>query len=181
MPEIEIQLVEAACQGNQQALEKLITLTQPKLKRFARRRCASSEDAEDAVQVALWTLHQKIGTLRAIPALASWMFRIIERECIRFFHVLKKFDPLTESSEELIYETQIPNELRHDLIVAISSLPQIYREILILRDIDELSALETARYLSISVAAVKSRLHRARMMVRDQLIAGSYLSGDIEK
>jgi RNA polymerase sigma factor (sigma-70 family) len=180
MIEVEAQLVEAACQGNQQALEKLITLTQPTLKRFARRTCASSEDAEDAVQVALWTLHQKIGTLRVIPALASWMFRIIERECIRFFHVFKKFDPLTEQSEEIVYETQISHDLRHDLVVAITSLPQIYREILVLRDIDELSALETAGHLNISVAAVKSRLHRARMMVRDQLVAGSYLSSDIE-
>jgi RNA polymerase sigma factor (sigma-70 family) len=178
MIEVEQHLVEEACQGDQAALEKLLAISQPSLKRFARRVCVTSEDAEDAVQIALWKLHRNVKTLRAVPAFTVWMFRIIERECYRFFHLLKRFNPLTASVEESLYAAPVPQELRHDLVKAIAALPAQYREVLILRDIDELTAPETAEYLDISVAAVKSRLHRARAMMRESLMAGSYWSAE---
>jgi hypothetical protein len=65
--------------------------------------------------------------------------------------------------------------LRSDLVSAIAALPEPYRKILILRDVDELTAPETAERLNISIDAVKSRLHRARTMVREQLLSSGYL------
>lgn len=78
-------LIQAACMGNKQALEQLLILCQPDIKRFARRTCSSAEDVEDAVQIALWQMYRKIGTLKTIATFASWLFRIIERECYRLF------------------------------------------------------------------------------------------------
>lgn len=174
----DAQLIEAAHQGDVRALGQLLTTLQPDLKRFARRTCATSEDAEDAVQVALWTMHQKIHTLHKLSALASWLFRIIERECWRLFAVFKKTTPLSDTLENTLQQGPVPHQLRHDLVNAIAALPPHYREILILRDIEELTAPEAAAYLNISVAAVKSRLHRARSLMRAQLMAGSYWADD---
>lgn len=175
---LDAQLVEAAFQGDARALDQLLIAMQPDLKRFARRTCSTSQDAEDAVQVALWTLHTKIHTLKKLSALAAWTFRIIERECFRLVSIFRKTVPLSESLENALLQAPVPHQLRRDLAAAIAALPPHYREILILRDIEELSAPEAAAHLNISVAAVKSRLHRARNLMRDQLMVGGYWAGD---
>ncbi len=58
------------------------------------------------------------------------------------------------------------------------TLPEPYREVLVLRDVDELTAPETAERLNISIDAVKSRLHRARTMVRERLLSSGYLASE---
>lgn len=170
-------LIDAARCGDQSALEKLIVLSQPDLKRFARRVCVTSEDAEDAVQIALWKMYRRIGTLRSISALATWSFRIVERECFRLFRRFRRDEPLDDALVASLIQAPIPFELRHDLSNAIAALPKPYREVLILRDVDELSAPEVAALLDISIPAVKSRLHRARSMVRKKLQNGHYRVG----
>ena len=167
-------LIEKAQAGNTQALSELLLICQPDLKRFARKTCSTSTDAEDAVQVALWQLHSKIGTLKTAAAFTSWIFRIIERECYRLFKKQPDFDELSESSLNIASAAQ-EDSLRIDLTRSIASLPQTYRSVLILRDIEERTAPETAAQLGISVEAVKSRLHRARAMVRENLTNGGYL------
>ncbi len=172
----EPQLVEAACGGDAAAVEKLLVVCQPDLRRFARRACSTTEDAEDAVQIALWQLYRKIGALRTAATVASWLFRIIERECYRLFHARDRLQALDKSLDAVLRQEPLPLALRKDLVAAITMLPEPYRQILILRDIDELSASEAADQLAISIDAVKSRLHRARAMVRDHLLAGGYLA-----
>lgn len=66
--------------------------------------------------------------------------------------------------------------MRRDLACAMAELPADYREVLILRDLDELTASEVAENLQISIPAVKSRLHRARAMMRERLAANGYAS-----
>lgn len=171
------QLLIAACGGDAAAVDALLVSVQPDLKRFARRSCASSEDAEDAVQIALWKVQRSLGTLRALPALATWLFRIVERECFRLFRAMRGNAPLEKSREDKLYSAPVPLQLRMDLVAAIARLPPEYRIVLILRDIDELRAPETAQQLNISVAAVKSRLHRARGFMREQLMQGQYWCG----
>jgi RNA polymerase sigma factor (sigma-70 family) len=172
----EPQLVEAARNGDAAAVERLLVVCQPDLRRFARRACSSGEDAEDAVQIALWQLYRKIGALRAAATFATWMFRIIERECYRLFRVRSRLQALDDSLDKMLQQEPLPVELRRDLTAAIAALPPIYREVLILRDIDELTAPEAAEYLKISIDAVKSRLHRARQMMREHLLASGYLA-----
>jgi RNA polymerase sigma factor (sigma-70 family) len=167
-------LIAAARAGDAAALDRLLAASQPDLMRFARRTCANAEDAEDAVQVALWQLHRRIGTLRVIAAFARWLFRIVERECRRLLGLSRPTVPLDEISSPL--EAPVPHGLRHDLGRMIASLPDLYREVLILRDIEEQTAPETAARLGVSVEAVKSRLHRARGMLREKLLASGYWS-----
>ena len=168
------ELIEAACAGNEAAISRLLTVCQPDLKRFARRTCTNSEDAEDVVQIALWRVYRKIGALRTAAAFASWLFRIVERECYRFFTRRKASIPLYEADLDAVQAPMIPRDLRRDLTAAIQTLPQSYREVLILRDVDGLTAPEVAAELGLTVEAVKSRLHRARSMVREKLVASGY-------
>ncbi len=169
-------LIEAACAGNEAAVAQLLAVCQPDLRRFARRTCSTSEDAEDAVQVALWQLHRRINALKVVEAYAVWLFRIVERACHRLFRQ-RKSDALMVSGAELdaIPAPSSHIDLRIDLIAAINALPAPYRTVLVLRDIDELTAPETADYLGITSDAVKSRLHRARAMVRKRLAHHGYL------
>jgi len=178
MAQVDPVLLDAACRGDAAALDALLATLQPDLRRMARLRCSTSEDADDAVQIALWRVQRSVGTLRALPALAAWLFRIVERECFRLFRSLRGNTELTESIEASLYAKPVPVQLRHDLVKAIRGLPAIYREVLVLRDIDELSGPETASRLDIPVATVKMRLHRARALMRTALIEGEYLSAD---
>ncbi len=176
MPAADLKLVEAACGGDAVAVEKLLVVCQPDLKRFARRTCGSREDAEEAVQIALWQLYRRIGALKTAAAFASWLFRIIERECYRLLRGRHAAAPIDAALEGVLRQEPLPLALRRDLGAAIAALPEPYRKVLVLRDIDELTAAEVATELGVSQDAVKSRLHRARAMVRERLLAGGYLA-----
>ena len=169
------ELVERACTGDTAAVGDLLVACQPDLKRFARRTCSTTEDAEDAVQLALWQLHRRIGTLRTVATFATWLFRIVERECYRLFRGRGPVVALDDTLAERLAAPEHAHELRLDLARAIAELPEAYRIVLILRDVDELTAPEVAEHLGLGVEAVKSRLHRARAMVRARLIASGYL------
>ncbi|MCU7374178.1 RNA polymerase sigma factor [Paucibacter sp. O1-1] len=175
MLQAPIELVESARRGDKGAVLQLLSLCQPDLKRFARRSCSSSEDAEDAVQLALWQLYRRVGALRAAAALAGWLFRIVERECYRLLRLRKGSDSLEDLPEALEPQAAVlPLDLRRDLARAIERLSPPYREVLLLRDVHELTAPEVAAQLGLSLEAVKSRLHRARARVREQLLASGY-------
>ena len=169
------ELVEAARRGDPGAVERLLTQARPDLRRVARRVCRGPEDAEDAVQHALWALQRQVGALRTASAVAAWLFQTVARECRR---LLRLGAPL--AGPGLLYEpeaTPVPAGLRLDLARAIESLAEPYRAALILRDVEELTAPEAAAMLGVSPQALKSRLHRARAEVRERLLAGGYLSG----
>jgi RNA polymerase sigma factor (sigma-70 family) len=168
-------LIEAARGGDAVALADLLGACHPDLRRFARRTCATTEDAEDAVQIALWQLYRRIGALRTVATFAAWLFRIVERECFRLFRRGDRAEALELLPEALQPEAAaIPVDLRLDLARAIRRLSPAYRDVLVLRDIHELTAPEVAAQLGLSLQAVKSRLHRARAMVREQLLASGY-------
>lgn len=173
---IELNLVESARNGDEESIIALLEKCQPDLHRFSRKMCSTTEDAEEAVQVALWVLYRRIGALRTVATLSSWLFRIVERECYRIFRKKKDTNSLDEPQviEPSSPEAQI--DLQIDLSKAIVSLPSTYRTVLILRDINELTAPEVADKLGLSLEAVKSRLHRARNIVRKRLEASGYLS-----
>src|SRR3954469_5106615 len=170
------ELIEAAQRGEAGAIEALLAASTPDLLRFARRLCAAPQDAEDAVQNALWILHRKVGMVRAVPAFAGWLFRVVARECRRLMR--KAGLPLDDAGVEATAVPRIPNELRRDLAAAIEALPEAYRTVLIMRDIEEMTAPEAADILKLSPEAVKSRLRRAREEVRDRLLAGGYFGGE---
>jgi len=175
MARADAQLVEAARLGDSAAISELLVVCQPDLKRFARRTCSTTEDAEDAVQIALWQLYRKVGLLRCAATFTTWMFRIVERECYRLYRTTRGTEPLDEVLEhDLPPAPEVPVDLRLDLGRALERLTPPYREVLILRDVHELTAPEVAAHLGLSLEAVKSRLHRARAQVREHLLASGY-------
>ncbi|MCV2369678.1 RNA polymerase sigma factor [Roseateles oligotrophus] len=175
----EAQLIEAATRGEAGAVDSLLSVCQPDLKRFARRTCSTTEDAEDAVQIALWQLYRKIGALRTAATFATWMFRIVERECYRLFRLRSKAEDLDElGPQDMPAAVAVPTDLRLDLVRAMERLTPPYREVLLLRDVHELTAPEVAAQLGLSLEAVKSRLHRARAQVREHLMASGYWMKD---
>jgi RNA polymerase sigma factor (sigma-70 family) len=162
-------LIASAQAGSEDALLELLQVCKPQLRRYAYRQCAS-DDVEEAVQDALWLLYRRVGTLRTISAFSAWLFRIVRRECIR--RARKHPDFVEWDERELSGLTRsgdLDEDLRIDVTRAISYLPQHYREILILRDVAGFSSEEAASRLKVPVAAAKSRLHRARQMVRAHL------------
>lgn len=181
MPRAEPHLIEAARLGDSAAISELLAVCQPDLKRFARRTCSTTEDAEDAVQIALWQLYRKVGLLRCAATFTTWMFRIVERECYRLYRKARGTEPLDEVLEHDLPEAPlVPIDLRLDLSRAMERLTPPYREVLILRDVHELTAPEVAAQLGLGLEAVKSRLHRARTQVREHLLASGYWLKDDE-
>lgn len=122
------------------------------------------------MQDALLILYRRVGALRTIGAFSAWLFQIIRRECLRRARQRRDFVEWDERKVSALSDDGRSDEdLRIDLSRAVASLPQSYREILILRDISGYSSEEAAMRLGVPVAAAKSRLHRARQMVRSYL------------
>lgn len=167
------QVVAAARDGDAAAIAAVVSGSYPHVRRFARTLCASAEDAEDAAQEALIVLYSKIGTLRATGALASWMFRIVRNECLRHARrLIQRPAAITESGSDLADSAEDEAVRRLDIArvaAAIAALPADQRRVLIMRDVQGCGGRMTADALGLSVAAMKSRLHRARAAVQHEL------------
>jgi RNA polymerase sigma-70 factor (ECF subfamily) len=164
-----------AIDGNTEAIEAILLRYQPSLTRFARKFCATPDDVEDAVQETLWIIYRKINHLRASKAFVSWIFQIVRNQCYALLRHQKYDADCIEISklDYLEYATDADHELyrtlTHDLITAIEQLPSRQREVLILRDIQGMTAPEVANTLNITIETVKSRLHYTRTALRKTL------------
>jgi RNA polymerase sigma-70 factor (ECF subfamily) len=177
------ELVTAARRGDAAALETLLVRYQPYLYRFGLRMCGNVEDAGDVAQESLISMARSLRDFRGDSSVSSWLYTIARRFCIKKRR-RSKFAPLREESLDApgidavqrladpapSPEEQATNqELATALTQAIDALDQSHREVLVLRDVEGLSAPEVANILGVSVDAVKSRLHRARVAVRQEL------------
>ncbi|MGI5170834.1 RNA polymerase sigma factor [Spirillospora sp. CA-253888] len=162
-------LIVAAQGGDVESIAALVSGSHPHVRRFARSLCATPEDAEDAAQEALIILYRKIGTLRASGALASWMFRIVRNECLRRARPGRHHEPLPETSAASAEEEALQRLEAGRVAAAIAALPADQRRVLIMRDVQGLSGRTVADALGLSLAAMKSRLHRARAAVHRSL------------
>ena len=115
--------------------------------------------------------YSRIGALRTTAAFVTWLFRIVERECRRLLFLRPKEQAMDWSLIEAKPAPDIPQDLRLDLSRAIAALAPPYRDVLLLRDVDGLTAPETALQLGLSLETVKTRLRRAREFLRENLIA----------
>ncbi|MVO90361.1 sigma-70 family RNA polymerase sigma factor [Streptomyces sp. p1417] len=168
------QLIAAAQEGDVDATAALVAGSHPHVQRFAYSLCATPQDAEDAAQEALIILYRKIGMLRASGALASWMFRIVRNECLRRARLaLRSHGPVPDTVVPS-FEDEVLQRLEAERVAAaIVALPADQRRVLILRDIQGYSGRMVAASLGLSTAAMKSRLHRARAAVRQELRTAS--------
>jgi RNA polymerase sigma-70 factor (ECF subfamily) len=170
----DVALIEAARGGDRQAIVTLLAVAQPDIRRYARRSCYA-DDVDDVVQETLWLLHRRVGTLRALSSISGWLVAVVRRECLRMAaRVMGKPVNLDEALLDAANEdrlAQLPqHELRLDLSRAIQSLPENYREVVLLRDIEEMTVDEIAATLNLTRESVKGRLRRARALLREYLM-----------
>ncbi|MCP3099275.1 sigma-70 family RNA polymerase sigma factor [Myxococcus sp. K15C18031901] len=160
----------AAHAGDRDAMVRLLQVWQPDLRRYAQQRCLIS-DVEDAVQEALLVIARHLGAVRKLASFSGWLFKVVQRECRRLARVTLKEDPYEEALVDRWMSAHTPDSLRLDMASALESLPPTYLEVVLLRDFEQLSIREMSERLSLEPAAVKSRLHRARVMIREYLLA----------
>lgn len=166
----ESPLLQAAHAGDRDALAALLRACHPDIRRYAQRHCLIS-DVDDAVQEALWVLARKLQAVRTLAAFSGWLLRIVKRECRRLGRLAFRYDPYDEAAVEQWMARHSSADLQLDLASALQSLPATYREVILMRDFEEMSIAEIAAQLQLTTAAVKSRLHRARAMAREYLLA----------
>jgi RNA polymerase sigma factor (sigma-70 family) len=166
---IRSDMMRAASDGDRDALSQLLVIAQPDIRRFAQRACRNSSDVDDAVQEALWLLTRRVGTLRAVSSFSAWLFAVVRRECLRLARRLRPTESLDDHANELVAQRS-DADLRLDLAAALQSLPERYRSVILLRDIEELTVGEIAATLGLTREATKARLHRARGLVREYLL-----------
>jgi len=161
-------LLLAAHRGDRAALERVLGHCRLDLRRYAEYHCWV-HDVEDAVQESMFTVARRLGDLRQLECFASWLFRIVKRECNRLARVRRRFagQPITEDILPAVLPE--PVELRRDVAAALESLPDHYRDVVLMRDLEGLTIEEMAARLALTREAVKSRLHRARVLVREYL------------
>ena len=187
----ETALVERLREGDASALEALMERYASRIFRIARGIARTDADAEEVVQDVFLTLARKIEGFEGRAQLSTWIHRVATNAAL-----LKRRGKRVQV--EVSLEENLPTflddghregprpylladwsrtpeaelldgEARAVLSRAIDQLPESYRAVLILRDVEELSNEETARILDESVSTIKSRLHRARMALREQL------------
>lgn len=171
LAERHLPLLAAAHGGEQQALEELLRVARPDIRRYAQQHCLLS-DVDDAVQESLLLVSRKLPSLRVLAAFSGWLIRLVQRECRRLGRVALRYDPYDEASLEQWLVTHDEVGLRHELAAALESLPPHYREVMLLRDVEELTIEEIAGRTGLTRPNVKSRLHRARAMAREYLLGG---------
>ena len=171
-------LLAAAQSGDVSALNRLVGAHRQGVYRYGLHVCRTTEDAEDAVQEALWAATRALRTFRGTASsIASWMFTIVRRECLRLLQGHRRTPVTLEGREDdLVSEVVDPADAlavrrRVELLAsALADLDPLHREVILLRDIQELTAPEAAAHLGISVDALKSRLHRARVNLREHVL-----------
>ncbi len=165
------QLVVAARAGDRSAIAELLELTQPDIRRYARRSCRTTGDAEDAVQETLLVLSRHLAGLKEAARLSAWLFTVVRRQCDRLARAMLGRESLEAARDDERLILRPAAELRIDVAGAIQSLPEHYRTVVLLRDLEELTIDEIAARLDATREAVKARLHRARQMIREYLLA----------
>jgi RNA polymerase sigma-70 factor, ECF subfamily len=182
-------LIDASRAGDLRAIEELIRRHQARLFSFVLRMCGNADDAQDALQETFLYMIRSIRKFRGESKFTTWLFRIAINVCLKRRR-RGVFDP--KPGQELSLDELLPasdtggrmeladwtenaerallrNELFAQVESAIEQLPQGYKIVLLLRDVEGFSAEGTAEMLALSIPAVKSRLHRARLFVRREL------------
>ena len=155
----------------------------PRVYNMARRMVRTDADAEDVMQDVLLKVVRKLPTFRGASALPTWLHRVTVNTALSHRRKLavreerRARDPFetivaeeAEPSGATSPEAQLVNRETHALIErAIANLPPLYRNVFLLADVEGLPNADIAERLGLSLAAVKSRLHRARHLMRDAL------------
>jgi RNA polymerase sigma-70 factor, ECF subfamily len=179
---LEVELARALAAGEPEAFERFVEHFRSKIFHYSWLICGQREDAEEVAQETLLKVFESFGQLREPEHVRAWVFRIARNACL-MQRRKSVFAPQHElSTDNLPPGTEIEDaavrlpddqlqegELRALLDRVIAELPPAYRPVVLLRDLEELSTEETAEILDLSPDVVKTRLHRARVAMRQKL------------
>lgn len=190
----ETPLVERARTGDAAAFTELVNRYERKIFRLAKHITQNDEDAEDVLQETFLKAYSHLDTFQGQSKFYTWIVRIAVNEALMKLRKRKSsktvsLDEPTDTGEEtMVREIAVwdedpeqkysQSELREILDKAVESLKPAFRTVFVLRDIEELSTEETASALDISIPAVKSRLLRARLQLREKLTKFFRRKGD---
>lgn len=181
------ELVTRVQQGQHDAFEELVSRYAGRLYSMGRRMCGNDDDAEDMLQETFIAAFKGMDAFRAEAKFSVWLFQIAKHACMRMRRKSKFAPRETLSLEELApnedelktlsvanwrrtpIDELLNKELQGALDEAVQLLPPDHRMVLLLRDVEGFSAEETGQIIGVSVPAVKSRLHRARLFARKHL------------
>lgn len=159
----------AAQAGDPVAIDRVLRELQPDIRRYARRQCHRTSAVEDVVQEALIVLYRRLGNVRDPLAVAGWIFRVVTRLCmLPVLGLIRRAEEMSKRHEAEHF-AHVSQDLRINLTRALESLPEMYREVILLRDMEQLTIGETADHLGITREACKSPIHRGRMLLREYL------------
>ena len=166
-------LVEAARAGDRRAVDQLLAKYEQPIYRFGLRMCGDEESARDVLQETMIAAFKNLPGFRGDAALSTWLFQIARSFCIKERRGVK---PMTTEIDEQLPDRAASPELQvqarqigQTLAAAIAELPPDQREVLVLRDVEGMSAEEASQIVGIEIGALKSRLHRARLALRHRL------------
>ncbi len=181
----ELALVHAAKAGDMEAFEQLVQRYDRNVFRIANHITRNTEDAEDVVQEAFLKAYQHLDRFQENSKFYTWLVRIAVNEALMKLRRRKSDRTVSIDQDVETEEDTIPreiadwspnpeqlygtDELRDILTKTIQGLPPGFRTVFVLRDVEGLSTEETAEALDLSVPAVKSRLLRARLQLRERL------------
>lgn len=184
-------LLEALRKGSPEAVEALFDRFHGKIFGLAMSILRNESDAEEATQDVFMTVFRKAFTFKGDSALYSWMYRICVNTCLMRLRGKKRSETVSIDEFMPVFTTDgghasrvgdwgkeverklLDKELGDVIRRFTGKLPEKYRVVFVLSDVEGLSNEETAQILSLSVPAVKSRLHRARLYLRERI--GRYL------
>ncbi|MBN1201335.1 MAG: sigma-70 family RNA polymerase sigma factor [Anaerolineae bacterium] len=181
----EAVLVARLQAGDQAAYAQLVEEHAGRIYRLALRMMGNEADAEDVLQETFLSAFKSIDTFQARSSLSTWLYRIASNVALMRLRrnepvQVSVDEPLERDDGELIprqffdfcclpEEELVRDEVRQEMKRAVEELPPSLRSVFVLRDIEELSTSETADALDLSISAVKSRLMRARLKLRERL------------
>ncbi|MHB1021436.1 MAG: sigma-70 family RNA polymerase sigma factor [Acidobacteriaceae bacterium] len=189
-PAKELELIERICAGEREPFHALIRPYEKQIYGIVYSILRNREEAEDVVQEALFKAFKALASFRKESRFSTWLIQIATNEALQRLRQQKRvhLESLDDGADgdegdykpkdfadwrEIPYEALEQKELREALNRAIESMKPAYRNILVLRDIEQLTIAETAAALGLSEANVKVRLLRARLMLRDALAPGN--------
>ncbi len=181
----DLDLVERAKGGELKAFEELMNKYEEKVYSIAYRMTGNREDAEEILQETFLSVYKSLGRFKGKSRFSTWLYRIaVNASLMRLRKTKKKAETLSldepiggdnSHPKREVVDWSTPEDiverkrLMEVITAAIDSLPETYRAIVLLRDGEGLSNSEVAKILKTSIPAVKSKLHRARMHLREKL------------
>ncbi len=172
--DIDYSLIRAVQNGDMVAFNELVDRYKGRLMNVIGRMLSSAEEAEDIVQETFVRVYQHRQSFNFEHCFSTWIYTIglnLARNELRKRKKFKYYEisEMQGNEKEFAVEMKLPTRLPEVLDTAIKQLPEKYRTAFMLRDVQEMPYDEVAKVLNVPLGTVKSRVNRARMMLRDKL------------